>query len=182
MRRIRFGLLTRVLAGVAVTCALCACAHRAGVDGKAAPNATLDPRLRAKQVELVEYDRAAEERLRAEVARIAGGSARDVTRADSLVERFVLTVTNRGVRPIRRVDDGVIVYDAKTLHRLGLSTFSAATDIVPCATVTVPVAIPMAAFAEGAGPLARSAGQAKKIQLTLTGFGLAGGSEAGEHD
>jgi hypothetical protein len=174
--------LTRVLGGVAVTCALCACAYRAGDDGKAAPNATLDPRLRAKQMELVEYDRAADERLRAEVARIAGGSARDVTRADSLVERFVLTVTNRGKRPIRRVDGGVTVYDAKTLHRLGLSTFSVAAAVEPGATATLPVAIPMTAFAEGAGPLARSAGQAKKVELTLTGFGLGGGGEAGEHD
>jgi hypothetical protein len=33
-----------------------------------------------------------------------------------------------------------------------------------------------------AGALARSAGQPKKVDLTLTGFGLGGGGEAGERD
>jgi hypothetical protein len=173
--------LTRALAGAVLACTLCSCAHRAG-DAKATPGATFDPRLRAKQAELVEYDRAADAKLRAAVARIAGGSARDVTRPDTVVERFVVTVTNRGTRAIRRVDGGVAVYDAKTLKRLGLSTFSAAADIEPGATASVPVAIPMTAFAEGAGLLARSAGQPKKVELTLTGFGLGDGGEAGERD
>ena len=174
-------MLTRVLAGVVLTSALCSCAHRAR-DAKAPTSATLDPRLRAKQEELVEYDRAADARQRAEAARIARGAARDVTPPDTVVERFVLTVTNRSNRAIRRVDGGVTVYDAKTLKRLGLSTFSAAANIEPGATAGVPVAIPMAAFAEGAGPLARSAGQPKNVELTLTGFGLGGGGEAGERD
>jgi hypothetical protein len=177
--RERCGVL--VLAGAVLTCALYSCAHRAG-DGKASPGATLDPRVRAKQAELVEYDRAADARLRVEVARIAGGSARDVTRPDTVVERFVVTVTNRGTRMIRRIDGGVTVYEAKTLKRLGLSTFSATAAIKPGATASVPVAIPMTAFAEGAGLLARSAGQAKRVELTLTGFGLGGGGEAGEQD
>lgn len=179
--RVRIAMVTRMLTGALVACALGACVHRAG-DAKPAPSATPDPRLRAKQRELVEYDRAADARLRAAVGRIGSGSARDVTRPDSLVERFVVTVTNRGTRPIRRVDGGVTVYDAKTLRRLGLSTFSVAAAIAPGATRTIPVAIPMAAFAEGAGPLARSAGQAKKVELILTGFGLGGGGDAGERD
>jgi hypothetical protein len=175
--------MKRAVAGALLTCTLCACGHRA-TDRVATPlpAATLDPRLVAKQAELVEYDRAADARLRAEVARTAGGSARDVTRPDTVVERFVVTVTNRGTRAIRRVDGGVAVHDAKTGKRLGLSTFSAAAEIAPGATANVPVAIPMSAFAEGAGLLARSAGQPKNVELTLTGFGLGGGGEAGERD
>jgi hypothetical protein len=139
--------------------------------------------LRAKQAQLTEQDRAGAARRRAEIARVVTGSARDVTPANSMVERFVVRVTNHGTRAIRRIDGGVAVYGGAGLHRLGLASFSANADVPPGRSVDVPVAIPLTAFAaEGAGALARASGKPKRVELELTGYRAENGAASAEAD
>ena len=176
-------MLIRAAAALVVTGVLAACAQRGGDQpAQPSPAPTMNPELRATQRRLVEEDRRARTRRLAEIAAIAQGSARDVTPAGSTVERLVVTVTNRGRREITRVDGGVAIYDGVGRTRLGLSTFSAPAGIAPGRTAHLAVAIPMGAFAEGAGPLARTAGTPKRVELDLTGFGFASGGSAGERD
>jgi hypothetical protein len=177
-------MLTRAAAAAALACAVAACAREPARTAAPSPAAvaTVDPVLRATQQKLVEADRAAREKSRAAIARVATGSARDVTLPAATVERFVVTVTNRGARTIDRVDGGVVVYDGVSLKRLGLASFSAPAQIAPRRTTALRVAIPMTAFAEGAGPLARTAGRPKHVELELTGFGIRGGGGASERD
>jgi hypothetical protein len=183
-------MLNRALAVAALTCALSACAHGAGdsqpggspVASPAAPSAYAAG-LRAKQAQLVEQDRANAARRRAEVGRTITGTARDVTPADSLVERFVVRVTNHAQRAVRRIDGGVIVYGGPGLHRLGLASFSAPADVPPGRSADVSVAIPLSAFAaEGAGALARASGKPKRVELELTGYALENGAASREAD
>jgi hypothetical protein len=183
-------MLSRALAAAALTGALAACAHRGGDAPSAAPVSTAPPSssayesaLRAKQAQLAEQDRASAARRRAAVARVVTGTARDVTPVNSMVERFVVRVTNRGTRAIERIDGGVTVYGGAGLHRLGLASFSARADVPPGRTADVPVAIPLTAFAaEGAGALARASGKPKRVELELTGYGVRNGASSGEAD
>jgi hypothetical protein len=100
-----------------------------------------------------------------------------------MVERFVVHVTNRGTRALRRIDGGVIVYGGPGLHRLGLASFSANTDVPPGRSADVRVAIPLVAFAaEGAGALARASGTPKRVELELSGYRLESGSDQRETD
>ena len=154
------------------------CAH----DANAAGPAGIDPRLRATQRELAAADRRADARRRAAIARVASASARDVTRPGAIVERFVVRLANRGDVRIARIAGGVTVYDARSGRRLALSTFAVAADVAPGATRSVAVAIPMSAFAEGAGPLARLAGAPKRVDVDLTEIGFASGARAGERE
>jgi hypothetical protein len=185
-------MLNRALAAAALACALAACAHRGGEmlsvepvsAGSAQPlTSAYEAALRAKQAQLAELDRARAARRRAGVARVVTGSARDVTPANSMVERFVVHVTNRGTRTIRRIDGGVIVYGGAGLHRLGLASFSASADVPPGRSADIPVAIPLTAFAaEGAGALARESGKPKRVELELTAYALEKGAASGEAD
>jgi uncharacterized phage protein gp47/JayE len=170
--------LSRAQAAAALTCALTACAHRGGDTPSA-----YDAALHAKQAQLAENDRASAAHRRADVARVLTGSARDVTPANSMAERFVVRVTNHGARAVRHVDGGVIVYGGAGLHRLGLAHFSADADVPPGRSAEVRVAIPLTAFAaEGAGALARASGTPKRVELELTGYRLESGAASGEAD
>ncbi len=142
-----------------------------------------DAALRAKGAQLAAQDRANTARRRAEVARVVSGSARDVTPANSMSERFVVHITNRAARALRRIDGGVIVYGGRGLHRLGLATFTANVDVPPKRSANVNVAIPLAAFAaEGAGALARASGTPKRVELELIGYRLESGGDQHETD
>ncbi|MDB5071433.1 MAG: hypothetical protein JWM87_2544 [Candidatus Eremiobacteraeota bacterium] len=190
-------MLSRALAAFALSCALAACAQR-GDDGSAAapasaasapasagsvPASAYESALHAKQAQLAEQDRASAARRRADVARVVTGTARDVTPASSMVERFVVRVANHGVRAIRRIDGGVIVYGGAGLHRLGLASFSASADVPPGRSADVRVAIPLTAFAaEGAGALARASGTPKRVELELTGYSVEKGAASSEPD
>ncbi|BDE06209.1 hypothetical protein WPS_14850 [Vulcanimicrobium alpinum] len=154
------------------------CAHGAN----AVQSTAVDPRLRAKQIELAARDRREDARRSAAIARVASASARDVTGPDATVERFVVRLANRGNTRIARIAGGVTVYDARSGRRLGLSTFAAAADVAPGETRSLAVAIPMSAFAEGAGPLARLAGAPKRVDVDLTEIGFASGARAGERE
>ena len=197
-------MLSRALAVAALTgalaaCALDGCAHRGGDGSSAAPApagappapaasarasvSSYESGLHAKQTQLAELDRASAARRRADVARVVTGSARDVTPANSMVERFIVRVTNHGTRAIRRIDGGVIVYGGAGLHRLGLASFSAPADIPPGRSADVRVAIPLTAFAaEGAGALARASGKPKRVDLDMTGYSVQEGTAGGEAD
>ncbi len=163
-----------------IALALAACGSRS-IEKHAAQNAvTLSPEylaaFRATQQQLVNEDRVTQAHRRAAIARVVTGSARDVTPPDSMVERFVVTLTNRGTRTIRGVDAGVFVYDGTATRRLGMSTFSAPVDLPPGRTTHVAVGIPLPAFAaEGAGALARASGKPKHVDIDLTGYRLEGG-------
>jgi|GEM_PF-6039816 len=182
-------MLSRALAAAALACALAACAHRGGdtltvtaISPPPSPSA-YESALRAKQAQLVEQDRANAARQRAAVARVVTGTARDVTPANSMVERFVVRVTNHGTRAIRHIDGGVIVYGGAGLHRLGLASFSANADVPPKQSADVRVAIPLTAFAaEGAGALARESGKPKRVELELTGYRTENGTTSSEAD
>jgi hypothetical protein len=166
-------------------CALVACAQRGGeVAASATPSpSAYEVALHAKQAQLVELDRANAARRRADVARVVTGSARDVTPPDSMVERFVVRVTNHGTRTIRRIDGGVIVYGGAGLHRLGLANFSAPADVPAGRSADVPVTIPLTAFAaEGGGALARASGRPKRVELELTGYTTESGAASREAD
>jgi hypothetical protein len=177
--------LNRAFAAAALACALAACVQRGGepvASGTPSPSA-YEAALHAKQAQLAELDRANAALRRAAVARVVTGSARDVTPPSSMVERFVLRVTNHGTRTIRRIDGGVIVYGGAGLHRLGLASFSAPADVPPGRTANVPVAIPLTAFAaEGGGALARASGQPKRVELELTGYAAENGAASSEAD
>ena len=172
----------RTLVLLAACAATAACAHGGDERRAASPDATLDPRVRAKGEELAAYDRHQDARRREAIGRLASGTARDVTPNGATVERFLIHLINRGSHPIRRVDGGVIVYDAATLKRQGLATFSVPADVDPGRTADLPVAIPMAAFAEGAGPLAKTAGRPKTVELTLMAIGVEGAAGPAERD
>ena len=174
----------RALAPVALLCAAAACAHHGDEASPAAsPVSAYDAALRAKGAQLAAQDRADAARRRAEVARVMSGSARDVTPANSMSERFVVHVTNRTARALRRIDGGVIVYGGRGLHRLGLASFSANVDVPPKSSANVNVAIPLTAFAaEGAGALARASGTPKRVELELTGYRLESGGDQRETD
>lgn len=183
-------MLSRALAASALTCALAACAHRGDDSSAAAPASTVstpvssyESALHAKQAQLAELDRASAARRRADVARVVTGTARDVTPASSMVERFVVRVTNHGARTIRRINGGVTVYGGASLHRLGLASFSASADVPAGQSADVPVGIPLTAFAaEGAGALARASGKPKRVELELTGYSVENGAASGEPD
>jgi hypothetical protein len=176
----------RALAPVALLCAAAACANHGGDAASqpaASPVSAYDAALRAKGEQLAAQDRANAARRRAEVARVVSGSARDVTPANAMAERFVVRVTNRASRALRRIDGGVIVYGGRGLHRLGLASFSANVDVPPNGSANVNVAIPLAAFAaEGAGALARASGTPKRVELELTGYRLESGGDQRETD
>jgi hypothetical protein len=195
-------MLSRALAAFALVCALAAsalagCGPR-GRDGAptapasagsqplsavSVPASSYESALHAKQAQLAEQDRASAARRRADVARVVTGNARDVTPASSMVERFVVHVTNHGARAIRRIDGGVTVYGGAGLHRLGLASFSATADVPAGRSADVPVAIPLTAFAaEGAGALARASGKPKRVELELTGYSVQNGAASGEAD
>ncbi|HYW53523.1 MAG TPA: hypothetical protein VFF00_10120 [Candidatus Elarobacter sp.] len=178
-------MLSRALAAAALICALAGCAQRGGgsaAAGTPVPSA-YEAALRAKQAELVEADRASAARRRADVARVVTGSARDVTPASSMTERFELRLTNHGTRALRRVEGGVIVYGGAGLHRLGLASFSVKLDLAPGRSANVPVSIPLSAFAaEGAGALARASGTPKRVELELTGYAASDGAAPREAD
>jgi hypothetical protein len=142
-----------------------------------------DAALRAKGAQLAAQDRAAAARRRAEIARVMSGTARDVTPPNSMVERFVVRVTNHAAHALRRIDGGVIVYGGPGLHRLGLASFSVNADVPPGRTADVNVAIPLVAFAaEGAGALARASGKPKRVELELSGYRLESGGNQRETD
>jgi hypothetical protein len=171
-------------AAVALACALAACAHREGGGGRSASaQAAYASGLRATQARLVEQDRANRERRRAEIARVVTGSARDVTPAGSMVERFVVSLRNHGTRTLRRVDGGVVVYGGPGWHRLGLASFSVPVDVAPGRAAAIPLGIRLSAFAaEGAGALALASGRPKRVELELTGYRLENGGGAAEND
>ena len=176
----------RALAPFVLACAAVACANhddRAASQPGASAVSAYDAALRAKGEQLAAQDRADAARRRADVARVVTASARDVTPPNSMVERFVVHVTNRGTRALRRVDGGVIVYGGRGLHRLGLANFSANVDVPPGRGANVNVAIPLAAFAaEGAGALARASGLPKRVELELTGYAVESGGERRDTD
>jgi len=177
----------RALAPLALLCAGAACANHADATAPSQPAASpvsaYDAALRAKGAQLAAEDAANAARRRAEIARVVTGSARDVTPANAMAERFVLRVTNRAARALRRIDGGVIVYGGRGLHRLGLASFSVTVDVPPNRSANVNVAIPLAAFAaEGAGALARASGTPKRVELELTGYRLEAGGEQRETD
>ena len=176
----------RALAPVALLCAAAACANRADDAASrpaASPVSAYDAALRAKGAQLAAQDRANAARRRAEIARVVTGSARDVTPANAMAERFIVRVTNRAARALRRIDGGVIVYGGHGLHRLGLAAFSADVDVPPNRSANVNVAIPLAAFAaEGAGALALASGMPKRVELELTGYRLESGGDQREAD
>ena len=100
------------------------------------------------------------------VAQVRG---RDVTPSGSHVERLLVSVTNRRHARHPRHPGLGAHYRARDARRLGLADFAAKVDIAPGHEATVPVAIPMPSFAEGAGPLALEAGHAKLLELGLKG-------------
>jgi hypothetical protein len=169
--------LIRALVAGALAGALAGCARHDASTNAGAPSAAYLADLRAEQRRLAALDRARTAQRRAAIARVVTGSARDVTPEGSMVERFIVTVTNHARRTIRRVGGGVIVYSGT--NRLGLSTFTVPVDVEPGKTARVPVAIPLTAFAtEGAGALAQASGKPKRVELDLTAYsfdGAAGG-------
>ncbi|HWT04513.1 MAG TPA: hypothetical protein VN224_02050 [Xanthomonadales bacterium] len=179
-------MMLRALAAAALLCAGVACAnHGDGAPSQpaASPVSAYDAALQAKGAQLAAQDSANAARRRAEVARVVSGSARDVTPANAMAERFVVHVTNRATRALRRIDGGVIVYGGRGLHRLGLASFSANVDVPPKSSANVNVAIPLVAFAaEGAGALARASGMPKRVELELTGYRLESGGDRRETD
>ena len=166
----------RALAASALAGVLAGCAqHAADPNGKVETPA-YQADLRTEQQRLAALDRARTARRRAEIARVVTGSARDVTPDGSMSERFLVTVTSRADRTIRRVGGGVAVYAAASGQRLGLATFSVAVELRPNATARIPVAIPLTAFAtEGAGALARASGKPKRVELDLTDYSFGRG-------
>ncbi|MEA2786708.1 MAG: hypothetical protein QOF71_2812 [Candidatus Eremiobacteraeota bacterium] len=139
--------------------------------------------LRAKGAQLAALDRANAERRRAAIARVVTGSARDVTPAGSIVERFVVHLDNHAMHALQRIDGGVTLYGGRGLHRLGLASFSAKVDVPPGRSANVNVAIPLSAFAaEGAGAVARAGGTPKRVELDLSGYQLESGGGARETD
>jgi len=167
-------MLRTLVAAIVPACALAACAR-----GSPPP---YDLALRAKQAELVHADRAYTARRHAAIALIVTGTARDVTPENSTAERFVVRFRNHGARALRRVDGGLLVFDAGG-RRLGLSTFSSRVDVPAGRTATTTLSIPLASFAaEGAGALARASGRSKRVEIELTGYQLEDGGRAGEAD
>ena len=174
-------MLIRALAVGALACALAGCARHDASTNTGALSPAYQTELRAEQRRLAALDRAQTARRRAAIAKVVTGSARDVTPEDSMVERFVVTVTNHARRTIRRLGGGVIVYAGA--QRLGLSTFTVAVDIEPANTARVPVTIPLTAFAtEGAGALAQASGKPKRVELDLTAYSFDAARGADEAD
>jgi hypothetical protein len=170
-------MLIRALAAGALACALAGCARHDASTGGGAPSAAYQTELRAEQRRLAALDRTHTAQRRAVIARVVTGSARDVTPDGSMVERFIVTVTNHAHRPIRGIGGGVIVYSGA--ERLGLSTFTVPVDVEPGKTARVPVAIPLTAFAtEGAGALAQASGKPKRVELDLTSYSFDGATGA----
>lgn len=180
-------MLTRTLAASALIGALAACAPHAppppaAASAAPAPDGTVAPDLRAVQQRLVEQDRLAQARLAASMRGIAEVRGRDVTPPGSHVERLLVSVANRGTHDIREIEGWVRIYRARDARRLGLADFEAKVDIAPGHQATVPVAIPMLEFAEGAGPLALEAGRPKLLELGLKGVEFEHGGTPGEKD
>jgi hypothetical protein len=181
----------RAFVAVALLGAVAACAKQPDAQpsqpAAAVARASVSPAyaaaLRAKGAQLAALDRTNAERRRAEIARVVTGSARDVTPANSSVERFVVHLANRGTHALRRVDGGVTLYGGRGLHRLGLASFSANVDVAPGRSANVNVAIPLSAFAaEGAGAVAQASGTPKRVELELTGYQLESGGGGREAD
>lgn len=178
-------MLIRPLAASALICALAACAPHAPpapASATPAPADTVAPALRAVQQRLVEQDRLAEARLAASMRAVAQVRGRDVTPRGSHVERLLVSVANRGTRDIRGIEGWVRIYRARDARRLGLADFEAKVDVAPGHQTTVPVAIPMLEFAEGAGSLALEAGRPKLLELGLKRVEFEHGGTPGEQD
>lgn len=178
-------MLTRPLVASALICALAACAPHAppaAATATPAPADTVAPGLRAVQRRLVEQDRLTQAQLAASMRKVAQARGRDVTPKGSQVERLLVSVTNRGTRDIRGIDGWVRIYRARDARRLGLADFEVKVDIAPGHEATVPVAIPMLSFAEGAGPLAVEAGRPKLLELGLKGVEFERGGTPAEKD
>lgn len=162
-------MLSRLAACTLAAGALAGCAPHAPPTGAPVAGATVVPAVRAVAERLAAQDRVADARLLAAVRPYAGATARDVTPRGSQVERLVVTVTNRGRRALHGVDGRLRLYRAGDARRLGLTTFHAQVDLAPGHSASVPLAIPLGSFAEGAGRLAQAAGTPKLVELELTG-------------
>jgi hypothetical protein len=106
-------------------------------------------------------------------ARIAEVRARDVTLKNDTNERFLVTIRNRGNRPIVKLVMGMTLF-GEDRHRLGLTEFSIVRRIAPGQVETVPVNVAFLLFAEGAPRVRAAAGRPKVLDVDVQDIVLVG--------
>ena len=125
---------------------------------------------------LAASDRDATAARRLTNARIADVRASDVTLKNDKNERFLVTIRNRGNRPIVKLTIGMTLF-GEDRHRLGLTEFSIERRIAPGRVETVPVTVAFLFFAEGAPRVRAAVGRPKVLDVDVKDIVLVGATD-----